>query len=141
MNEQQFAEEIRRALDESAGKMPYRVTHRLEQARVAALARASEVQAARHAPSSAESTVGETTGGAGVLGGGGRETTPLWWRAVASLLPLLIVVAGLLAISLWSDTEIADETAEVDLAVLTDDVPISAYADRGFGVFLKNSRQ
>ena len=29
----------------------------------------------------------------------------------------------------------------VRLLVLTDDLPISAYADRGFGVYLKNSQQ
>jgi len=32
-------------------------------------------------------------------------------------------------------------TAEVEAAVLTDLVPIAAYVDRGFGVYLKNSQQ
>jgi len=35
----------------------------------------------------------------------------------------------------------AAELAEVDSALLTDDVPLVAYADRGFGVYIKNTRR
>ena len=37
MNEQQIAQGIRDALDESASRLPYRISHRLEQARLSAL--------------------------------------------------------------------------------------------------------
>jgi hypothetical protein len=69
------------------------------------------------------------------------DGAPRWWRATFAVIPALVVVIGLLAISVWSDFDAADETADVDLAVLTDDLPISAYADRGFGIYLKNSQQ
>ena len=46
MNELQFTEGIRRALDESAGRLPYRITHRLETARAAAQATSLNTAAA-----------------------------------------------------------------------------------------------
>ena len=83
--------------------------------------------------------------GAATLGLGGLDDAgarPLWWRLASAVLPVLVVALGLAAISLWHEFDAADEMADVDLVLLTDDVPISAYADRGFGVFLKyNSRQ
>jgi hypothetical protein len=134
MNEQQFAEGIRRALDESAGRLPYRITHRLETARAAALAHAAAIERRTEAVRRVQAQ----SDGSATLGGG--EQAP-WWGAFATLVPVLIVVAGLFAISEWTDVEQAEETADIDLAVLTDELPISAYADRGFGVFLKNNRQ
>ena len=77
--------------------------------------------------------------GTGSLGRGGGLA--LWKKTLLSALPILILVAGLIAISEWSEMEQADEAADVDAAMLEDDVPLSAYADRGFGVFLKNTGQ
>ncbi len=130
MNEQDFAQELRGVLDEGAARLPYRITHRLEQARLAALARqrTSEVQLAPLAATGPETTSVDETGS-------------VWWRLVVATLPILLLAAGLFVISVWNDTEQADEIAEIDTAVLTDEVPLSAYTDRGFGVFLKNSRQ
>jgi hypothetical protein len=130
MNEQQIAQGIREALDESASRLPYRISHRLEQARLTALAhqRTSEVRVDTRQfalAGSASTNSGRT----------------LWWRLTVTLLPILALAAGLLVISVWNDTETADEIAEIDTAVLTDEVPLAAYTDRGFGVFLKNSRQ
>lgn len=130
MNEQQIAQGIREALDESASRLPYRISHRLEQARLTALAhqRTSEVRVDTRQFALAGSASSES----------GRT---LWWRLSVTLLPILALAAGLLVISVWNDTETADEIAEIDTAVLTDEVPLAAYTDRGFGVFLKNSRQ
>ena len=130
MNEQQIAQGIREVLDESAARLPYRISHRLEQARLTALAhqRTSEVRVDTREfalAGSSSSDSGHTW----------------WWRLSVTLLPLLALAAGLLVISVWNDTETADEIAEIDTAVLTDEVPLAAYTDRGFGVFLKNSRQ
>lgn len=132
MNEQQFAQQVILALAPSADRLPYRITHRLELARNAALSRIPE-RSAETAPQAA-------------LAGGSvsllDETDRRWSPWLASVLSVLLLAGGLIAISMWSDSETAEETADVDLAVLTDDdVPLSAYADRGFGVFLKNSRQ
>ena len=130
MNEQQIAQGIREALDESASRLPYRISHRLEQARLTALAhqRTSEVRV----DTRQFALAGSASPGSGHT---------LWWRLSVTLLPILALAAGLLVISVWNDTETADEIAEIDTAVLSDEVPLAAYTDRGFGVFLKNSRQ
>mgnify|MGYP000547084066 CR=1 FL=1 len=55
----------------------------------------------------------------------------------SSILPLLALVAGLFAINYFQADSRARETAEIDAALLTDDLPPAAYADQGFGQFLK----
>lgn len=129
-----FHRDIRAVLDESAARLPYRITHRLEAARSAALARQASL-----AQPLVLKTAALSMASAG--SGPGRSASPLWWRIGATALPLLILIVGLYAIAVWNDTETSDEIAEIDTAVLTDEVPLSAYTDRGFGVFLKNIRQ
>ena len=131
MNELEFTRQVRRHLEASTERLPYKVTHRLEQARMAALARVPAEQTVLSAAPS----------GALSLSGSGHDGPSLWKTALLSALPLLILVAGLIAIAEWSDMEQADETADIDAAMLEDDVPLSAYADRGFGVFIKNTGQ
>lgn len=171
MNEQHFALQVRRVLDDSAERLPYRVSHRLEAARRAALARMPRERTAPvGAGHPAQVPIAPVGGAASAARAGGtpaampgsivdagtaialspslapaaavaRTTRPLWLRVAVVLVPLLLVAIGLIEIAAWHELDVADETAEVDLAVLTDDIPISAYADRGFGVFLKNSQQ
>lgn len=143
MNERQFARNVREALEESAERLPYRVTLRLQAAREAALARmpataAVAAPAAVEAMAPAVATAGPSVGSAP----GRREddTPPLWWRMVWSALPLLLVIAGLVGVSIWSDVQDADESADVDAAMLVDDVPVTAYTDNGFGAFLRAQR-
>ena len=122
------------ALDAGSQQLPYRVTHRLQLAREAALA--------AHGAVLAPAVL--ATGGGTVLAMGfnPRQDQPaLGWRLLATLLPIAAIIAGFMAIADLGDALEADETADIDEAVLTDEVPISAYADHGFGVFLKNNRQ
>lgn len=143
MNERQFARTVRDALDESAERLPYRVTLRLEAAREAALARMPSVATAA-SPVAAESLLPAiAAAGPSVGRSPGRpseDTPPLWWRMVWSALPLLVIVAGLVGVSIWSDLQDANESAEVDAAMLVDDVPVTAYTDNGFGAFLRAQR-
>lgn len=144
MKEQEIVRLTREALDEAAEHLPWRVTHRLATAREAALA-----QAARVVPVAVGATgplVALAGHGAVALGGGdsraNREGQPrLAARIAAIVAPILIVAAGLFGIAEWDSRRSADDLAELDEAVLTDEVPISAYADRGFGVFLRNVGQ
>jgi hypothetical protein len=134
MNELHFAYRIRQALDESTGRLPYRVTHRLERSRAAALERA-------HPGRSVES-LGSADGSASLgLHGSGRPSALV--RLLSTLAPIMLVVAGLYGIAVWDDAQIAAETADIDAELLLqdDEVPLSAYADRGFGVYIKNSSQ
>ncbi len=60
------------------------------------------------------------------------------WSRLASLLPLIALVAGLAIIQNVMDDNRTNELAEVDSALLIDDLPPAAYADPGFLQFLKN---
>lgn len=129
MNDKLFGSRVGALLDEAADRLPYRTVHRLDRAREAALARLpAHLQA---------ETVAAVSGATqSVLAG--RPLGRLW-RPAALALPALVLAAGLYGITLWTDAQDAQETAEVDAEVLVDDLPISAYADRGFGVYLNNS--
>ena len=77
-------------------------------------------------------------GGAAVLGGG-PEGTP-WWLRLGSLLPLAVLLAGLVLIDHNYTRSQIEAAAEVDAAILADDLPPEAYRDQGFVEFLKTAR-
>jgi hypothetical protein len=54
-----------------------------------------------------------------------------------SLLPLAALIAGLIAIQTFGADGLAHELAEIDEAILTDDLPPDAYTDPGFAQYLK----
>ncbi|MEO8250314.1 MAG: DUF3619 family protein [Burkholderiales bacterium] len=62
------------------------------------------------------------------------------WRRWVAVVPLLALAAGLLAISIVQSDNRVNELAEIDAALLTDDLPPAAYADPGFVQFVKWSR-
>lgn len=72
----------------------------------------------------------------GTLTGSGDEGLGLW-SVLASSLPLLALVAGLLAIQWVKEDRLILEIAATDSALLTDELPPHAYADAGFAQFLK----
>ncbi len=135
MNELETLRTVRRALDVRAERLPYRVTHRLELARTAALGRMPAPQTVRVAQ-----TQLATAGGSASGPSWGHEPS-LSWRIAAMVVPIAVLVAGLLAVSVWNDFRRAEDVADVDTAVLLDDVPISVYADKGFGVYLRNNQR
>jgi hypothetical protein len=67
----------------------------------------------------------------------GENSAPGLWARIGSALPLLALIAGLLAISVVQNDFRANEVAEVDAALLTDDLPATAYTDPGFMQFLR----
>ncbi|MFZ9408052.1 MAG: DUF3619 family protein [Burkholderiaceae bacterium] len=134
------------ALDAGNEHLPYRITLRLEQARQAALSAASPQGSLALQPATG-AALGR--GHSAVLHAGGGYGSPtgfehrLWWRVGSVILPFLIVIAGLVGIGLWHDADDLVDQAEVDASLLLgdDDLPVSAMADRGFSVFLRNTRQ
>jgi hypothetical protein len=112
-----------------AAELPYEISERLRAARVQAVARRKPA-ILQFAPSVAAS------GGAATLTFG-DEGMSLWGR-IGSALPLVALVAGLVLIHTIQDDYRASEVAEVDAALLTDDLPPAAYADPGFVQFLKS---
>ena len=125
----QFGRAVAARLSAGTDEMPYEVRERLRAARVRALA-------ARRQPASAPVTVGNGGGSAALAFGDGK---PGWFTRIASVLPLVLLAAGLVLIHSFQSDRRASELAEVDAALLTDDLPPAAYADPGFVQFLKQS--
>lgn len=120
MNEQQLANNVRRALDERARALPPAVSERLRAARERALAsrRAERVPALQWA---------DNVFGASGFGG-------VWLRLVLPAIFVLLAVAGIYG---WQQNQRLAEIEEIDAELLTDDLPIDAYLDRGFQEWLK----
>jgi hypothetical protein len=57
------------------------------------------------------------------------------------LVPLLVLLAGLLAMSHWHQNRYAEELADIDVQMLADELPPAAYLDRGFDTWLKRGNQ
>jgi hypothetical protein len=125
----QFGRRIAARLDAGADELPHDITERLRAARIQAVAR-------QQAALQAASTV-STSGGQAALSG--DEHVSLWHR-LASALPLIALAAGLVTIHVVQNERRAREVADVDAALLTDDLPPAAYADPGFVQFLKSDR-
>ena len=62
-----------------------------------------------------------------------------WWPRAASVLPLLVLVAGFLMIEQWSVREQVLAAAEIDSRLLADDLPPAAYSDPGFAEYLRSA--
>ena len=121
-------------LSQAADDLPADITERLRFAREQALRKAKEARAA--APVTAEQTL--RMGSTLALQGGDR---PARWFKLASLTPLLLLLAGLLLIqhSQWYQQLTA--SAEMDAALLSDKLPPAAYGDPGFSEYLSDDEQ
>jgi hypothetical protein len=75
------------------------------------------------------------SGGEMAVNMGGREDG--LWNRIASFIPLLALIAGLISIAVMQDEMRAREVAEVDAELLTDELPPSAYVDPGFAQYLR----
>lgn len=118
-------------LSAGTADLPYDISERLRAARAQAVAarRIARVQAAPHA---ATARAGST------LTWGSDEGFSLWNR-IGSVLPLIVLVVGLMAINSLQTDKLVQELAEVDSALLTDDLPPDAFSDPGFVQFLKTT--
>ena len=74
---------------------------------------------------------------AGSSGTWSSGSNPIW-DAIGWVAPLVVLLFGLIGIAQWQEDSRINDIAEVDAALLTDDVPPDAYADSGFMHFLKN---
>jgi len=69
---------------------------------------------------------------------GGRLSAPLGWISRFSVvLPLLMVVGGMVGVYQYEQQQSIAELAELDAAVLSDELPLSAYLDNGFNAYLE----
>lgn len=159
-----FALRVTARLDEGARQLPHDIGERLRIARQQAVAAAAQARLAPLvAPAAQTGVIAVTTpefslAGAGSHGGTslfdaprrahkpyehGRldeGPTPWFWR-LASTLPVIALVAGLWGVSDWTRHEQVQAAADVDMSLLTDDLPPSAYADPGFEEYLKTDTE
>lgn len=63
------------------------------------------------------------------------------WIRIASVAPLVLLIAGLVLIKGELDDRAAQMEADVDAQLLTDVLPPSAYVDAGFREFLRPSHR
>ena len=135
-----FGLRVAAALTERNQDVSADLSERLRFAREQALARARVARQAEAATPAGVTTVGVTSGGAATLGkrfGGGFGSGSGWWFKLASVVPVVALLAGLVLIERWQVNAQITTAAEIDAALLTDDVPPAAYSDAGFVEFLK----
>jgi Protein of unknown function (DUF3619) len=119
-------------LSTGAADLSHEISERLRAARVQAVAKRKVVRL---------ETSGEIvrSGGSAALGWGSGQGFG-WLAGLGSVLPLVALVIGLLVINSVQSDNRAAEIAEVDAALLTDELPPAAFADPGFIQFLKSER-
>lgn len=125
-HQDQFGRLVAARLTAGTAELPYSIGERLRAARARALA--------------ARKPASVRTAASLLASGGEASLTFGWWNRIGSALPLIALVAGLVLIHTVQNERRASEVAEVDAALLTDDLPPSAYADPGFIQFLKSGR-
>lgn len=122
-DEDEFAKKITGYLDLGAASLKQGTTYRLQQARAQALARLADP-----APV-AQSRLAHALVGGGDTGGGRRRGL---WLGFA----VLLLAALAFGYQQWSAYKQANELADIDAQILSSDLPIDAYLDRGFQTWL-----
>ncbi len=125
MNEQQFGYRIRQTLNRGLN-LEARSLEALAAARARALARQRAT-----APSSWLAWAGEVAG---------PFSSPKFLVS-RLMLPGLVLALGLFIVNYWHQAQLAQENAEIDAQVLTGDLPIDAYLDKGFDAWLRRSSE
>ena len=124
-NDKEIAGSIKTYLDAGTKELKSGTAYRLQQARAAALAR---LQDPMRSPEAALAGAGGTLGGSRPFYAQVR-----FWIGVA-----LIAAAGF-GWQQWQVYQAINEAEEIDAQLLSSDLPIDAYLDRGFQAWLKTA--
>lgn len=117
-------------LSQASSELPHDVSERLRIARQQALA----VRKPEPAPRRQVVQQGSSL----ALAGPPSEGLGLW-SILGSAIPLLALLAGLVTVQSLDREQIVSELAEIDTALLVDDLPPAAYSDPGFIQFLRQN--
>jgi hypothetical protein len=120
MNELQFGNKVRQILNQGT-PLEAPIAERLRAARERALERR------KPEAEPALAWAGNVVGRFGGYGG----------FALRVLLPAALLIAGLVGIYVWERNQRVAELEEIDAKLLTDDLPIDAYLDKGFEAWLR----
>lgn len=132
MNEVEFGYRVRQALNEGAQRVDYKTAFRLEKTRKAALDR---YQATSPVVGWVRPVQLASAGGPQIESG--RSGPWVWLQRLGLAAPLIALFVGFVGVHEWQRAKELDELAAIDFALLLDDAPVQAYADKGFGVFLR----
>ena len=125
-DESEISTKITRYLDSSTAELKAGTAYRLQLAREQALARLADPERA--------SQMALAGAGGGSMGGGRHVLAD-----VRIWIGVLLIVGGVLYYQYWQTAQQTREIADTDAAILTSDLPIEAYVDRGFQNWLKHS--
>ena len=126
----QVGQAIARQLNEHAIDLPHDISERLRVARMQAIS-LRKPEAVRVLAPQLIPAIGSSFGNL-------DEGLNLWSR-LASALPLIALLLGLATIHIFQNEFRANEIAQLDAELLTDDLPPNAYTDPGFLIFLKSN--
>jgi hypothetical protein len=124
MNESEIAKKITSYLDHGTAGLKAGTAYKLQRARQAALDRLSALQ---HAPELALAGAGGSFGRRRLL-----ADARLW-------VSVLLLVGAMVSYQYWQTNQQQHDIEEIDAAILSSDLPIEAYLDRGFQAWLKRS--
>jgi hypothetical protein len=124
-----FAYKVRHALNEQLDHLPSSTADRLASARKLAVSRKKSQPVAVRLLQRA------------LAGGGNRSTEFTLWAKMGVAIPLLAMVIGLASIAQHEEDQRIAEIAELDAAVLSDELPLTAYLDQGFNAYLAQRAQ
>lgn len=139
-----FGLRIAAGLTERNDTLPHDVAERLRFAREQALVRAGQARAAATASAAGvnrSSTVENGTTLALRGGPGGGDGGHGLWAKLGAALPLILLLAGLLLMQKGQVNEQIAAAAEVDTALLSDQLPPAAFSDPGFAEFLRDGEE
>lgn len=122
-----FAYKVRHALDENAARLPSPVTERLARARRTAVSRK------RKGRPLAILAHGQVFAG---RTGNWFDASAAWLGRMGMAIPLTALALGLVGIYQFEQERRISHTAEIDAAVLADELPLAAYLDHGFNAYL-----
>jgi hypothetical protein len=123
-----LAYKVRHALNEQLETLPASTTERLAAARAQALARKKADAPARKQAHRPAFNIGALFSPAGL-------------SRIAVAVPLVALVAGLAGVYQYEQQQHIAELAELDAAVLSDELPLTAYLDHGFNAYLASQPQ
>ena len=124
-----LAYKIRHALNENLDTLPASTTERLAAARARALSRKKA-----DAPASRQQQQRPWFDVRAVF-------STQWVTRAAVAAPLLAMVFGLAGVYQVQREQRTAELADLDAAVLSDDLPLTAYTDHGFNAYLAQQQQ
>ncbi len=131
-----FGMSVAARLSNASDALSNDISERLRVARAQAVSRRKLVAA----PRTASVVVANGSSATLTYGGGGGDDDFSLWDRIASALPLIALLVGLVSIHFIQNERRANELAEIDAALLIDDLPPAAYTDPGFVQFLKAKR-